>query len=240
MRLFFELLLLSSVLSSHAWGSSDFLPMDPGQKWEAEEKWNRTSYSETEISLIRPFTAYPTTIPLQLIVLKGSSWAPEIVLEEFRKMERIFGECKVSFSPVTLIEARSSLQLDDLREEYDFYGGLLLFPHEAIASKPALLFQERATAYSWPAYYMDARRTLHLPISPLLENTGVIPYFSYSLNKNTPDVDPTFSVSAHELAHILLNRDHNLIKGDILCGLRNCKGSQVDCKALRDNLKNIR
>jgi hypothetical protein len=74
---------------------------------------------------------------------------------------------------------------------------------------------------------------------PSLLNNGIVSYRAFDDNRKSNLVTKDYSVSAHELAHILLNSPHNFVYGDILCGGPTCKGTHItpeDCEKARKTL----
>jgi hypothetical protein len=215
----------------------DFMPLEPAYKAAEEQKWNdHSEYSETEISSIKPSTGFTAVSPLELIVVKGSEWTPELIVSEFRRVEQLYSQCQVSFSPVTLVQAKYSLPNDKQPNDLSVAGDSLMFPKDVLKTRPAVLFRRYGISYSIP----QARLEFLPTAPPHLVDVAVVSYFSWNYAFEYPPPHPGYSVFAHELAHVLLNVGHNQDDGNILCGTEECKGttfSEAQCKELRAKLK---
>jgi hypothetical protein len=228
--------LFALIVNSFAY-AQDFLLIDPTVKQTMESAWDNTQYDNTQISFINPSTHFAVSSPLNLVVFADSKWTTDIVLEELRGIERVYAQCEVSFSPITLVQTTTKAARK-WWSDFDPASDAKIFDVNLMTPAPTIIYRKSGGAYSWPQYYLDDNGGSAL--FPQLLNNAVVSFANYKVNKELDYVPKDYVTSAHELAHIFLNSQHRGLCGDLIHGGPTCKGSNLpaeDCTQIREFLK---
>lgn len=232
-------IVLFTLILTEAAPAQDFIEIDPGLRAGAEKVWNQSGFSDTKISVIAPSTSFATRSPLTLVLFAESKWTPELILQELRDTERIYAQCGVSFRPITLIET-SSKPAKKWWSDFNAKADAKIFNSRVMTASPTILYRWAGGSYSWPRYYLESDIEGGPAAYPQLLDNAVVSFKGYQDNKNSAYIPADYSVTAHELAHILLNSPHNFIYGDLLCGGPTCKGTHLapeSCEKIRARLQ---
>jgi hypothetical protein len=152
------------------------------------------------------------SLPLTLVILKGTNWSENRVLRHVRRTAAAFAACGVALGPVTLVEAktpdgRRDLEMTAMRPDagtpQDVYRIARLMPPEAqwpVAFFVGRLLGDRAAARSYGRGEVEPGWERDYPYM----NTAWFAYKTHWIERR----DEGYSSLAHELMHLLCECGH--------------------------------
>lgn len=164
-----------------------------------------------------PYTpAARVSVPLSLIVESGSDWTKPVVLEEtLGKASRIFARCGLTLADAEVLEVRWSQQaLQELADPNPYFG-----PSQLHVMDEPLLPKRRPLAFLFSnsvpatakAFNLDSvaayQHAGHPEVAKLLNTTWLTTRWQEG-GQDSSALAPSFSVLAHELAHLFGNLEH--------------------------------
>lgn len=177
-------------------------------------------WSNTQLLNVEPTTSFAKKIPLNLIWMEGTTWTEDWIRLEIRRLEKVYSQCEVSFSPITI--AKSHFNGEDgtaINLDHDF-----LYPmtQPFFKTRPLIFFAEKTIGERQAAW--SVRRGLDRGD----EVSDVTYYFTLAKLVRKPSDDPgPQNQLSHELGHVLFDEPHNTIEGNILCGSFQCMGESI-------------
>ena len=180
---------------------------------------------------------------VDIVILKGK-WTPEKVYKRFKKLRKIYEQCRVGVVISSLKEVEwkySGLGLyydldDDYTERYHD-GTLQLLTDLNIQSRPLAIFLDSFDEYM-------PKMATAFPLLKMVKQTPALNTLWITDKVNDKDylkLEPdSYSVFAHELGHLLLNDTHlygpdaNLMHHQL--SMLNDQLSEKQCERIRKNL----
>lgn len=156
----------------------------------------------------------PANPPLTLLVESGSGWeAPGLLERVLGKASALFAPCGVALGPVSVLTVRwsaESLRRLNVEDPYAGPAGLSVIADPAMPARRPLgfLFGPRSIPSTASAYNVSSGRTFsRFPEMPRLVNTW---WLTWDQHARPPRADesPSYSVVAHELAHLFGDLGH--------------------------------
>lgn len=205
------------------------------------EMWENSGFSRPTIEEFEPLPAaneaeFTHSFDLTVMNLRGSSWTMEQIRPSLIRTAEIYRPCGIKLSKVKILEVDPPHGKIDL-SNWDDYKLSNMVP-DSVERPLVFLFKyslEGATAYAWHKNACSrAKRCNTIWITSDVNDPRYL-----------AARDPSYSVWAHELAHILGNQDHipgkepNILSGHL--GLGNDVITEQQCTHFKtsDLLKKI-
>jgi hypothetical protein len=176
--------------------------------------------SHRESVELSPSTHFAHTSPLTVVLLKNSSWTTAEAVQKIRRTEQIYAQCRVSFSPITLISLNQSLgsTMDiDHAEDYFANTGPLSFP------RPVVWLYDREKNNTNEGGFSMRFGAVGLG-SPLLDQAVLFRSYALAPEREYPISSPMleghYEVMAHELGHVLFDEPHLIQDGNLMSVVR--------------------
>lgn len=202
--------------------SSQALSFELAPEYTEQEINEHPAWEDSKVTSLQASTLFTKKIPLTVVVTKRSTFKLDEVTREIRLAEEVFSQCEFSFSPITIVEARTTMGVaysSDGSDEPFFSGSPFVnrpvIVMDYISQKPKSVDPGARAGYANFPKYTDLD-------SPSLHTGFVFKLGTYLQRETaratkekllsigegglTPD---TYSVLAHELAHILFNSGHS-------------------------------
>ena len=219
--------------------------LDASQIPFIERTWDSApNFSETKVLKIINDKNLKNEIPLTLVIFKDSGWTLDEVMAKLRRTAEIFGvQCGINFNPVMILETRSiGGPTFDREDPWDHIiyssfesSGAVLKPLMYFAKNEVHDYGSGGTAWSKVTdggrKYEEVRDT-----GILLRNFAI--KSDYSVGLEAPMVSGRYEILAHELAHILMDVNHELVAGNIMTKSASERTNKVlpsQCERIQEN-----
>lgn len=217
---------------------------------EDTQNWTTAGFKNPDIKRVRmtsisdePAEIFTHTLEPTLVIFRNSGWSERKVAVAIERVAEIYKQCgiKIEFAKMITVDppfGHRSAVIDKPYEGLD----LKIASQVPTLTPPVMYFVKEAlngyTAWAAPRYFVAPGYAKQYPDLKAMEDSAWITSTILKEKYWTPWKDPSYSVEAHELAHVIGNRHHvaDDVK-NILGGTQGTGNDQItpgQCEAFRN------